>query len=653
MKRQLFLICFISFVQLTMAQNYTHEFGKYSNEEFRLQKYSKDPSAEAIVIYDIGKSYFNSTDEGFELIFERRTKIKIFTKAGLKWAQISIPYYEENNKNEEILDLKGNTFNFENGEIRISPLDIRNSYNEKYNEHWHNRKFAMPDVKEGSVIEISYQIISPYLFNLRNWEFQNKIPVIYSEYTTKMIPFYEYTYILQGASKFDDFKSFVEKGLPNRVAQIDFQNMVYYFVMKDIPAFKDESFITSTDDYIIKLDFQLAAIHYPTGGDVTIMTTWKKMSEEMLDNDNFGKYLKNSKKKGKEIIDTMKIASLSTYEKARIIEHFVKSNFNWNGNNDKFSNKSVKDFLVTKTGNCAEINLFLTGMLNAAGIEAHPVIISTRSHGKIKLDYPFHHFFNYVIVVAKIDSSSILLDATEPLSNFSEIPTRCLNDKGLVIQKNKVEWVDLKSTSISSIEYKFILKPDTTNNTISESCRIITTGYNAIDYRNKFSGSYKELKINLLGNSSLLGDSLKPINLVQIEKPFEIDFNKKNQIETIEDKIIISPFCKTVITENPLKQVFRNYLVDFTYKKAFKFQSNIVVPHGYKLLKKPEDLNINNNMIKITYNTENENSDTIKVMGVYEFKKDIYGISEYFDLKSYFNKIVDKFNEQLVFVKEL
>jgi CRISPR/Cas system-associated endoribonuclease Cas2 len=653
MKRQLFFICFISFVQLTMAQNYIHEFGKYTNEEFQLQKYSKDPSAEAVVIYDIGKSYFNSTDEGFELIFERRTKIKIFTKAGLKWAQISIPYYEENNKNEEIIELKGNTFNFENGEIRISPLDIKNSYNEKYNEHWHNRKFAMPDVKEGSVIEISYQISSPYLFNLRNWEFQNKIPVIYSEYTTKMIPFYEYTYILQGASKFDDFKSFVEKGLPNRFAQIDFQNMVYYFVMKDIPAFKDESFITSTDDYIIKLDFQLAAIHYPTGGDVTIMTTWKKMSEEMLDNDNFGKYLKNSKKKGKEIIDTMKIASLSTYEKARIIEHFVKSNFNWNGNNDKFSNKSVKDFLVTKTGNCAEINLFLTGMLNAAGVEAYPVIISTRSHGKIKLDYPFHHFFNYVIVVAKIDSSSILLDATEPLSNFSEIPTRCLNDKGFVIQKNKIEWVDLKSTSISSIEYKFVLKPDTTNNTISESCRLITTGYNAIDYRNKFSSSYKELKINLLGNSSLLGDSLKPINLVQIEKPFEVDFNKKDQIETIEDKIIISPFCKTVITENPLKQAFRNYLVDFTYKKAFKFQSNIVVPRGYKLFKKPENLNINNNMIRITYNTENEDSDTIKVMGVYEFKKDIYVISEYFDLKSYFNKIVDKFNEQLVFVKEL
>ena len=209
MKRQLFLICFISIIQFTVAQNYTHEFGKYSNEEFQLQKYSKDPSAEAVVIYDIGKSYFTQTVNGFEVVFERRMKIKIFTKAGLKWAQFSIPYYEEDNKYEEISELKGNTYNYEDGQVRVSALDPKSSYKEKYNEHWYNKMFAMPDVKDGSVIEVSYKVTSPYFFNFHNWEFQNKIPVIYSEYTTKMIPFYEYTYLLQGANKFDDFKSFI------------------------------------------------------------------------------------------------------------------------------------------------------------------------------------------------------------------------------------------------------------------------------------------------------------------------------------------------------------------------------------------------------------------------------------------------------------
>jgi hypothetical protein len=651
MKKQLTIICFISCVQLVLAQDFVHEFGKFSNEEFQLQGYAKDPLAEAVVIYDIGESYFSLFDDGFQLFFERRMKIKIFNKAGLKWAQISIPYYDENDKYEEITELKGNTYNMENGAVRVTALDPKNTYNEKYNEHWHDRKFAMPDVKEGSVIEISYKIKSPYLFNLRNWEFQTKIPVIYSEYTTKMIPFYEYTYILQGATKFDGFKSYIDKGLSNHFGALDYQDMVYNFVMKDIPAFKDESFITSVNDYIIKLDFQLAAVHRPNGTNEDIMSTWPKLSEEMIDHDSFGKYLKNSRKKSKEITDTMQVTLKPTIEKVKAIERFVKSNFNWNGNKDKFASKSVKEFLRSKTGNCADINLFLTGMLNAAGIEANPVILSTRDHSKIKLDYPFLHFFNYVIVNVKIDGLSILLDATEPLSNFNEIPSRCLNDKGLVIEKNKIEWVNIKSTSVSSTEYDFDLQANLEKDSIYEHCKLITTGYEANDYRNKFSTSYKDLKTSLLSMNSLSGDSLKSVNLSQIDKPFEIEFNKKKSMERLEDKIIITPFCNTTITENPLKQSFRNYPVDIIYRKANKFVSTILMPVGYKLMTKPEDVSVDNAMIKILFTTSIENNDSIKVMGVYEFKKDIYGISEYLTLRSYFNMIVDKFNEKLVFVK--
>ena len=41
------------------------------------------------------------------------------------------------------------------------------------------------------------------------------------------------------------------------------------------------------------------------------------------------------------------------------------------------------------------------------------------------------------------------------------------------------------------------------------------------------------------------------------------------------------------------------------------------------------------------------------MIGVYQFKKDVYAILDYSELKNYFNQIVDKFNEKLVFVKEL
>lgn len=651
MKKQLLLMCFISLVQLAVAQNYVHEFGKYSNEDFQLQHYDKDPTAEAVVIYDIGSSEFGKTDNGFEIYFQRRMKIKILTKAGLKWAQISIPYYESDNKVEEISELKGNTYNFENGVVRCSALNPKNAFNEKYNDHWYDKKFAMPDVKEGSVIEISYKIRSPYIFNFRGWNFQGKIPVIYSEYTTKMIPFYEYQYILQGANKFADFKSYVDNGVSKQFASISYQDVVYLYVMKDIPAFRDESFITSPNDYIIKLDFQLSAIHRPTGSTETIMSTWPKLSSEMIDDENFGKYLKSCRKKGKEITDTMKLASKTKIEKTQIIERFVKSRFTWNENSDKYATKSVKDFLTTKTGNCTDINLFLTGMLNAAGIDAYPVMLSTRGHGKIKSDYPFLHFFNYVVVLANIDSVSVLLDATDPFSNFTEIPPRCINDKGLVIEKNKEEWVSLKSNPVSSITYDIDMHINNNKDSVAQRCKLITTRYEALDYRNRYTKSYKRLKENLLGNNTLTSDTLKAVDLYNIRNPFEIDFNYKTALEKVEDKIVITPFSDFIITENPLKQSYRNYPVDFTYKKVYKYQTTIEIPKGYKLLSKPESLIVNNKMIRIIYITDTQDSDSVKIIGTYEFMKDEYAPIEYLELKNYFSKVVDKFNEKVVLVK--
>lgn len=642
---------FISLIQFVVAQNYVHEFGKYSNEEFQLTQYDKDPLAEAVVIYDIGSSEFNRTDNGFEIFFQRRMKIKILTQAGLKWAQISIPYYEEDRRFEEISELKGNTYNFENGTIRCTSLNTKNTFNEKYNEHWYNKKFAMPDVKVGSVFEVSYKIRSPYIFNFRNWDFQTKIPVIYSEYTTKMIPFYEYQYILQGAGKFDEFKSYVDPGIAKNLGSLNYQDMVYFYVMKDLPAFRDESFITSPYDYIVKLDFQLAAIHRPSGATEKIMSTWLKLSADLIDNENFGKYLKGCKKNGKVIIDTMHLASKSIIEKTKIIERFVKNRFSWNGNIDKYASKSVKDFLTSKTGNCTDINLFLTGMLNAAGIDAYPVILSTRGHGKIKADYPFLHFFNYVVVLANFDNVSVLLDATDPFSNFSEIPPRCINDRGLVIEKNKEEWVSLKSDPVSNILYDIGMHINNSRDSVTQHCKLITTGYEALDYRNRYTKLYEKLKDNLLGNNALKSDTLKAIDLYKVGNPFEIDFNFKTSLEKVEDKIIIAPFSKFIITENPLKQSYRNYPVDFTYKKVYKYQSTIEIPKGYKLLSKPENLIINNKMMRIIYVTDILDTNSIKVIGTYEFMKDEYAPLEYLELKNYLSQIVEKFNEKVVMVK--
>jgi len=652
MKRLFTLFCLIGLIQISVAQNFSSAFGICYEEEVKLQKYDKDPVAEAVVIYDNGTSRFAITDNGLEMIFEHKIKIKIFTKAGLKWADFSIPFYLNGNNSEDITELEGYTYNWDNDRIKKSALNPKTAFEEKVDATSRNLKFAMPDVKEGSVIEISYKITSPSSSTIRPWEFQKSIPVIASNFTVKMIPFYEYTNILQGRSKYDTFVNYVETGLPRRYAQIDFNDVVYTYGMQNLPAFRDESFITSPNDYIIKLNFQLSSINRPNSSKESIISTWPKLCEEMISNEYFGKYEKTCQSRSKDFLDTMKFVSKTPMDKAKKIESFVKSNFKWDGYSAKFTDKSVKDFLKSKTGNSAEINLFLAGMLNAAGIQAYPVIISTRSHGKIKSDYPFLHYFNAVLVYVKIDSTAVILDATEPFSKFTEIPTRCINDNGLIIKKDKAEWVSTKTANVATNINYITLQPDPVKDSLTQNFKLVTSGYEAIKYRNKYSESYKTLKENLIGNNASAGDSIRPIGLKKIEAPFELDFNKRTALEKVEDKIIISPFSDIPETENPFKQSSRSYPVDMIYKKLYAFESTIEIPKGYKIYSKPEPLNLNDNMVRIIFSTTETGKNTIKVIGLYEFKKDEYQAVEYLYLKDYFNKIVDKFNEKLVLIKE-
>lgn len=656
MKREQLLInlisLFVLFVPLSaFSQISSSELGKYSYEELQLKRYANDTIAEAIVLSDIGKSYFINEEGTFYLYFERTTKYKILSEAGLKYAEISIPFYTGDTESESIESIKGSTANWENGECKVIPLVTKNNFIEKHSEYWSSKKIAMPNVKVGSVFEINYLIKSPFIFNLRSWEFQSTIPVVFSEYTTKMVPFYSYTYMLQGASKFDDYKSYEDRGVPYRFGGLEYQNMIYIFTMRNLPAFRDEEFITSSDDYIIKLKYQLATVYQLNGSKRDIMTTWPKLCDGLLDNESFGKYIKQCSKKAEEIILSLNVDTFSLESKAKLVDQYVKSNFNWNGYNSKFSNKTAKEFLLKKTGNSAEINLFLVSMLRAVGIDAQPVVLSTRDHGKIYSDYPFEDSFNYVIARGVIDNEVVFFDATEPLCSYNELPSRCINDKGLVIQEDKVEWAEIKSITGASSFYTFELFPDPINSIVNQKCKVVYNGFDAMNYRRKYVNSNEELRKSFLGDNVSNTDSLLAFNLNKIENPFELSFANNENLDFVDDKIIIRPFSDLTIDDNPMKQPVRKYPIDFIYKRTYKYRSTVTIPEGYKLIKLGEPLTINNDKITVNYNSFEKNK-TIVVEAIYRFKKDVYPASDYINLKIYYDMIIDKFNQSVILGKE-
>lgn len=643
------LIC-LSAVLTANSQNFSREFGKISKDEIELKNYNSDKDAEAVVLFDIAKSSFVRTDNSFDVIFERTTRIKILAEAGIKWAEIQIPYYQEGNIYEKVYDIEAFAYNFEDGLMSKTPFNNKNTYDEKINNSWNVKKFAVPNVKEGTIIEYKYKISSQYKFNLRDWEFQWRIPVVYSEYEVKMIPFYEYSWLLQGANKFDSQTSVLSSGLPRQFGAITFHDMVHKYIMKDLPAFNNEEFITSVNDYIIKLDFQLSKISYPDGTTLDVITTWEEMNKELLKHKDFGKYVKKSEELASKLINPETLKLKNDKEKFEYVIEYVKANFNWDKRNAKYASKTPGKLIDDKYGNSADINLFTVGLLNASGIKAEPVIISTRDNGKIKYNYPYAHFFNYVIILAQIDGAIVLTDATEILGLNDRIPSRCINDKGLIIQKDKIEWIGLECRFPSQITTHIkteILSDAVVKSDISKSA----TEYDALTFRNNYTDNIETVKKQLETKEYTIIDStIVVLNQLNKKMPYTLAYSQTHKPEIVNDKLYLSPFLNEIISDNPLKQKERTYPIDFTYPKQRAFTSTIVIPYGYKVDYMPVEQSINNELFELNYTSRLEDGQVI-VSFDYYFKKSVYSANDFSKIKFYFNEIVKNGKEKVVLTK--
>lgn len=656
MRKYLLILAVSVCFQIAKAQADKYEFGKISKNDIEYNECPFDKTASAVVLFDKGESNFVRTENSFQVVYERVTRIKILSNAGIEWAKVEIPFYQSNNIYEKVFNLEATAYNFENGQLTQTKLEKESVHEEKMSENWMLKKFAIPNVKVGTVIEYTYKIESEYVFNLRDWEFQWKIPVLFSQYKVSLVPFYQYTFLLQGANKFDEQTSAVATGLEQQFGATKYKDMIHTYIMKNLPAFKDEEFITSAKDYMVKLDFQLSKVIYPDGFQRDIISTWPLLMKDLSEDDNFGRYLDKCYKQTSKVFDLKGFTGLTQQQKFDSVLNYVKKNYSWNGKERKYSSKSVKDLMTDKFGNSADINLFAVGLLNGVGVKASPVLISTRSNGKIKYDYPFLDFFNYVGIKADIDSVSVLSDATDILIANDRLPVNCINDRGLIVNDNKgankgkVEWVSLYSRTMSKSRSSIFVH---LNDSLSTVSIISTFGeYDGLYMRKRYGVDMKTISKYFSDNDYNVADSTVVIkNMDNFSNPYSIRFTSEFRPEKIGDKIYLAPFFKEVPQVNPLKQQTRTYPIDMTYAKQRVFNSNIPIPRGYKVEFLPAPKKIKNQQFEMDYNATMV-GENVNVSFYYYFKQPVYEAIDYAKIKAYYNELISKANEKLVFVKQ-
>ena len=262
----LYLLILLS-ISIKAQNSYT-----VSNSDLTLVKYKSDSLANALVLYEFGKSHIE--DRKFDLIFEFKQKLKILNREGFDKANITVYLYNDGSSKETIDDIVATTYNIEKGKITNTKLERSQIFTERYNDNYTLVKFSMPNIKEGSVVTYSYKVTSPFIYKYKAWRFQSDIPKLYSEYQTSIPANYEYNIKLVGELKLNKNDQKIKKRCVDggNGTSADCTETVY--VMKNIPAFIDESFMTTRDNYLSRIEYELKVVQGFDGTTNNITKTW-------------------------------------------------------------------------------------------------------------------------------------------------------------------------------------------------------------------------------------------------------------------------------------------------------------------------------------------------------------------------------------------
>ncbi|WP_439553567.1 DUF3857 domain-containing protein [Flavobacterium macrobrachii] len=664
--KRLFILA-VLFTSTVFGQKY--ELGKVTVEELQEKAFVKDTSAAAAVLFNIGEVNFDfNQSTGFSINTTVITKIKIYKKEGYDWANKAVKYYIGGTTKEKVSFSNAATYNLVNGKVVKTKLKSDGEFDEKVNKFWARKKITLPNVSEGSIIEFEYTMSSVSFGILDIWEFQKSIPVLYSEYKTSIPEYFVYKPLLRGYllpktttdSKNKSLMITDKERSDGTVTQTSFSNnQINYneikttYTLSDIPALRDEAYVNNIKNYIASVEHELTSTRFPNKPYENLSTDWENVVRTIYNNDDFGPELNKTGYFEKDV-DALVSGNNNMLERAALIFNHVKSTMNWNEFYGYSCDVGVRKAYQDKVGNSAEINLMLTAMLRYAGIDANPVLISTRGNG-ISLS-PSRTAFDYVIAGIELENQVILLDATNKYALPNILPIRDLNWFGRIIRKSGTSTsIDLMPKN-NSIDVINLMANINSNGEVSGKIREQYFDYNAFIFRNSYNGVSKDSYIEKLEKrySGIEISDYDVQNSNDLSKPVieSYSFTNNNVAEIIGDKMYISPLLFFTTTENPFKQENREYPVDFVYPHQDKYNISLTIPDGYTIetLPQPSAMAMPDGLAKFTYKIT-KNNNQIQLLYSLDINQSIISPDYYEVLKNFYKEIVNKQNEKVILKK--
>lgn len=584
--RALLMALFV-FILSSTSYSQVKKFGDVSVSDFSSYNPEYDSTASAVILFEKG---FVDFDSDYNCILEIHRRIKILTDDGFEYGDIEIPLFK--GADQDVYSVKATTYTLlENGEIEEDKLGRREVFKSEIDDEYDLKKFTMPDLAPGVIIEYTYKKRMGNPFYMPDWQFHSYIPALWSEYYMVLPASLNYQMIFKGQDELFINEATKLAGLVNNVRAQSLR-----LVKKDLPAVDDLPFLINRDDQISQVFTQLDGIRIPGVTPQNFFKSWDNIAKELNNRGDFGGQRVNGAIRDQ--VASLINDEMSDLDKIEAIYNYMVNNFEWDGSYRLTSENGIRDTFEEKKGDTGDLNHLLVEMLKGAGIKASPTLLSTRSNGTVLTEYPLINQFNMLVAAVELEESAFIIDASSGQRSFRYPHPKILYRNAFVVRSDdSYGW--LNSVPIDrtyqrlSMEYSIddssrisILMKGSEKGAYSENKR---QEVKSINFKSYFENEYEDLPDLQVDSASF--ENLEDLSS-EVNYEAQFSFEKNTSLNLDQDVIYLQPLLFLKLEENPFKKATRQFPVEFSFPYSQQHMVTIEIPEGFVVDEIPEQINM-------------------------------------------------------------
>lgn len=624
----------------TPTAAYAVKWKEVERELLGLNQNPFDPGSGALIVFNDGMlRVFYTGDVWWELTIYRR--IKIFNETGRDYATITIPYLRQ----EKISDIRarvilrnGNKIDMKSNTVADLPGPDR---------YGKIKKFTIPGVEDGSIIEYQYKTTSENIFYLYPWFFQGYDYTLSSTLTVTVPKEFQYK---------GGFVNLDLQPETSRERWIDGRGTTYTWTVRNLAGIPEEPFSRPMRNRRGGMNFSWVSFN-TSRGRYSILEDWKDVDD--IYRDHYESYMA---RRGAipAVVDSLTAGIDDPVDRAARIYDYVQRNIRYTpmsfiGSTGNYSGR----ILARKRAESIDMTVLLCTMLDQAGIRANPAMIAPLDGVPFTRSMPTPVQFERLVTYVPVEGGdAIWLDPTFKGTPFGIIPWQNQGVPALVLDGSGVITKTPTTTHMNQEERKLALKMNADGSVSAEGI-IMASGEMATGYRRDYAYNDDEDREQVFKNQIQRYVSDVALNKLEFNDQtsdatsitMEFSFQGTGLATAAGNRLLVSPAVFGRIDEEVLPDTDRSSTIYVGPVERTLDSVTLVPPEGYVVESLPTTVLLQAPFGRFMAGYK-KTPDGVVFTRQYALNHAAISARLYQELRSFFNRISESDQQQVVLIEQ-